>query len=197
MQEVLGEQLRITGDTDIAVERLLLKAKTENNQLQLLALDVDSPQGQLNAQGQATLSGNWPVNFTLYSQLNVDPIKGEKIKMTLGGGLRDTLTLGLNLSGPVRAQLDADTQLAEAGLPLNMTLHSPQLRWPLDGQAQYQADNFNFSFKGKATDYVMSLKAALQGQGIPPATLTLNGKGNVEQFSLDKLRLAALQGIPT
>lgn len=194
VQHILGEQLRITGDSDIAVNRLLLKAKTENSLLQLQTLDVDSPQGQLNAQGQATLSGSWPVSFNLYSALNIDPIKGEKIKLTLDGGLRDALKLALNLSGPVRAQLDADTQLAEIGLPLNMTLQSPQLRWPLDGAAQYQADNLNFTFKGKATDYVMSLKAALQGQCIPPTTLTLDGKGNVEQFALDKLRLAALQG---
>ena len=194
VQQILGEQLRITGDTDIAVTRLLLKAKTENSQLQLQTLDIDSPQGQLNAQGQATLSDNWPVSFTLYSTLNVDPVKGEKIKMTLDGGLRDTLKLALNLSGPVRARLDADTRLAEIGLPLNITLQSPQLRWPLDGVAQYQADNFSFGMKGKATDYVMSLKAALQGQGMPPATLQLDGKGNVEQFSLDKLRMATLQG---
>ncbi|ADP10259.1 conserved uncharacterized protein YtfN [Erwinia sp. Ejp617] len=194
VQQILGEQLRITGDSDITVNRLLLKAKTERNQLWLQSLDVDSPQGQLNAQGQATLSGSWPLNFTLNSAINVEPLKGEKIKMTLDGGLRDTTKLALNLSGPVRAQLDADSQLAVAGLPLNMRLQSPQLRWPLDGAAQFQASNVNFSINGKATDYVMSLKAALQGEGMPPATLTLDGKGNVEQFSLDKLRLAALQG---
>lgn len=194
IQSLLGEQMRITGDTDIAIERLLVKARTQARLLQLETLDVDSPQGQLNAQGQATLSGNWPVDFTLNSALNIDPLKGEKIKMTLAGGLRDKLNLALNLSGPVRAQLDAQTQLAEVGLPLAMTLQSPQLRWPLTGQTQYQADNLNFSFKGKATDYVTSFRAAVQGEGIPPATITLDGKGNVEQFALDKLRLAALQG---
>lgn len=88
--------------------------------------------------------------------------------MTLGGGLRDTTKLALNLSGPLRAQLDADSQLAVAGLPLNMRLQSPQLRWPLDGAAQFQASNVNFSFNGQATDYVMSLKAALQGKGYRP-----------------------------
>ncbi|WP_342754715.1 translocation/assembly module TamB domain-containing protein [Pantoea sp. MBD-2R] len=194
VQQILGEQLRITGDTDIAVTRLLVKAKTQDRLLHLETLDVDSPQGQLNAQGQATLADSWPVNFTLYSSLNLDPIKGEKIKMTLGGGLREQLNMALNLSGPVRVQLAAQTKLAEAGLPLAMTLQSPQLRWPLTGPAQYQADNVNFSIKGKATDYVMSLKTALQGEAIPPATLTLDGKGNTEQFSLDKLRLAALEG---
>ncbi|MGE9551211.1 autotransporter assembly complex protein TamB [Erwinia amylovora] len=194
IQQILGEQLRITGDTDIAVNRLLVKARTQDRLLHLEKLDVDSPQGQLNAQGQATLADNWPVNFTLYSTVNLDPIKGEKIRMTLDGGLREQLNMAVNLSGPVRVQLDANTRLAEAGLPLSMTLQSPQLRWPLTGEMQYQADNFNFSFKGKATDYVMSLKTALKGQAIPPATLTLDGKGNVEQFALDKLHLAALEG---
>ncbi|WP_158781231.1 translocation/assembly module TamB domain-containing protein [Pantoea sp. BAV 3049] len=194
IQQILGEQLRITGDTDIAVNRLLVKAKTQDRLLHLETLDVDSPQGQLNAQGQATLADNWPVSFTLYSTVNLDPIKGEKIKMTLDGGLREQLNMAVNLSGPVRVQLDANTRLADAGLPLSMTLQSPQLRWPLTGETQYQADNFNFSFKGKATDYVMSLKTALKGQAIPPATLALDGKGNVEQFSLDKLHLAALEG---
>ncbi|KQN57908.1 MULTISPECIES: translocation/assembly module TamB domain-containing protein [unclassified Erwinia] len=194
VQQILGEQLRLTGDTDITVNRLLVRADTVNDQLQLQTFDVDSPQGQLNASGKATLSGNWPVSFNLNSALNFDPIKGQKIKMALDGNLRETLTLALNLSGPLRAQLDADTRLAEAGLPLNMTLQSPQLRWPLAGEAQMAADNFSFSFKGKVTDYALSLKAALQGQGLPPATVTLNGKGNVEQFNLEKLRLAALQG---
>ena len=194
IQQILGEQLRITGDTDIAITRLLVKAQTQARLLHLETLDVDSPQGQLNASGQAQLADNWPVNFNLTSSLNIDPLKGEKIKMTVGGGLREQLDLALNLSGPVRMQLDAHTKLAEAGLPLAMTLQSSQLRWPLSGETQYQADNLNFSFKGKATDYVMSLKTALRGQSIPPATLTLDGKGNVEQFSLDKLRLAALEG---
>ena len=194
VQKILGEQLRLTGDTEVNVSRLLVQAKTVNDQVQLQTLEVDSDQGKLNVQGQASLSDDWPVKLALNSTLNLDPVKGEQVKMTLDGDLRQTLKLALNLSGPVQAQLDADTRLAEAGLPLNIALQSPKLRWPLEGNAQYAVDNFNFAFKGKATDYVMSLKAALQGEGVPPATVTLDGKGNVEQFSLDKLRLAALQG---
>ena len=103
--------------------------------------------------------------------------------MTLGGAMRQQLQLALNLSGPLDAQLSGQTELATAGLPLQLKLTSPQLRWPLTGATQYQADNLDFSFSGKATDYVMSLRAALKGEAIPPAGLTLDGKGNVEQFS--------------
>lgn len=194
VQEIVGEQLRLTGDTDLAVNRLLLKAKTQDRLLQLQTLDIDSPQGQVKANGEARLADNWPVDFTLNGALNVEPLKGEKIKMMLGGAMRQQLQLALNLSGPLDAQLSGQTELATAGLPLQLKLTSPQLRWPLTGATQYQADNLDFSFSGKATDYVMSLRAALKGEAIPPAGLTLDGKGNVEQFSLDKLRLSALKG---
>lgn len=194
VQSILGEQLRITGDTDISVKRLLVKAKTTDRQMQLHTLEVDSNLGQLNGSGQATLADNWPVDFSLNGTANVDPLKGENIVLKLNGAMRDELALALNLSGPVRAQLDATTQPAVAGLPLSLKLTSPQLRWPLTGPVQYQADNLDYQFKGKATDYVMSLRTAVKGEAVPPATISLDGKGNVQQFSLDKLRVAALQG---
>ncbi len=194
VQQILGEQLRITGDTDISVSRLLLKAKTTDRQMQLTTLEVDSNLGNLNGSGQATLADNWPVDFILNGTVNTDPIKGEKLALKLNGAMRDELKLGLNLSGPVKAQLDATTQLAVAGLPLSLQLTSPQLRWPLTGPVQYQADDLNYQFKGKATDYVMSLQTAVKGESVPPANISLTGKGNVEQFSLDRLRVAALQG---
>ncbi|OAE06230.1 translocation/assembly module TamB domain-containing protein [Pantoea sp. OXWO6B1] len=194
VQEILGEQLRITGDTDISVSRLRVKAKTLDRHMQLQTLEVDSNLGKLNGGGQATLADNWPVDFALNGEVNVNPVKGEKLSLTLKGAMRDELKLALNLSGPVRAQLDASAQPAVAGLPLALNLTSPQLRWPLTGAIQYQADNLNYQFKGKATDYVMSLRTSVKGESVPPATVALDGKGNVQQFSLDKLRVAALQG---
>ncbi|PWK98314.1 autotransporter secretion inner membrane protein TamB [Pantoea allii] len=194
VQEILGEQLRITGDTDISVSRLRVKAKTLDRHMQLQTLEVDSNLGKLNGGGQATLADNWPVDFALNGEVNVDPVKGEKLSLTLKGAMRDELKLALNLSGPVRAQLDASAQPAVAGLPLALNLTSPQLRWPLTGAIQYQADNLNYQFKGKATDYVMSLRTSVKGESVPPATVALDGKGNMQQFSLDKLRVAALQG---
>lgn len=160
VQQILGEQLRITGDTDISVSRLLLKARTADRQMQLSTLEVDSNLGNLKGSGQATLADNWPVDFSLNGTVNTDPIEGEKLALKLNGAMRDELKMGLNLSGPVNAQLDATTQLAVAGLPLSLKLTSPQLRWPLTGPVAYQADNLDYQFKGKATDYVMSLQTA-------------------------------------
>ncbi|MBI0542853.1 translocation/assembly module TamB, partial [Dickeya dianthicola] len=113
---------------------------------------------------------------------------------TAEGSLRRQLRLAVNLSGPQRAQLDIQTALAESGLPLNVSLHSPQLRWPLTGEAQYQFNDVQLNIGGKATDYSLALRGDIRGRELPPGTLTLEGRGSEQQFALTRLRLAALQG---
>ncbi|TNV19620.1 translocation/assembly module TamB [Buttiauxella sp. B2] len=194
IQEFRGSQLRLTGDTDLLVSSLLLKVSSIDGSLKLDALDVDSSQGLVNATGSAELRDKWPVDLTLNTRLNIDPIKGEKVKMKIGGELRDVLKVGINLSGPVDMELTAQTQLAEAGLPLNLEVVSKQLYWPFTGKKEYQADNLKLKFSGKMTDYKLSLRGDVKGEQIPPATITLDAKGNEQQLNLDKLRVAALQG---
>ncbi|RKO74532.1 translocation and assembly module TamB [Pectobacterium parmentieri] len=192
--EIHGEQLRLTGDQDILINNLFIQASTQQQHLRLDKLIVQSPQGGLNVRGEATLRDNWPVSLAANGVLNVEPLKGETLKLTVDGGLREQLNVALNLSGPQRAQLELQTKLAEAGLPLSLTLQTERVRWPLTGAIQYQASNVRLRFNGKATDYALSLRGDLSGADIPPATLLLDGKGNEQQFTLGRLRLAALQG---
>ncbi|MCV9878504.1 autotransporter assembly complex protein TamB [Brenneria izbisi] len=192
--DIHAQQLRLTGDQDILISDLMMQASTQNQHLRLDRLVVQSPQGGLNVRGEATLSENWPVSLSANGVLNVDPLKGEKLKLTVDGGLREQLNVALNLSGPQRAQLTAQTKLAEAGLPLALTLESAQVRWPLTGEAQYQANDLRVRFNGKATDYALSLRSDIRATDLPSATLLLDGKGNVQQFNLTRLRVAVLQG---
>lgn len=194
IKEISGQQLRLTGDTDVLISSLLLQASTQQNQITLDKLEIKSPQGGLSAQGDATLADKWPVSMVINSALNIEPLKGEKVKLTVGGALREKLNVALNLSGPVSAQLDAETALAQAGLPLALTLQSKQLRWPLSGEPQYQINNLRMRLNGQATDYALSIRSDFKGTDLPPAVFTLDGKGSVEQFNLTRLRLAALQG---
>lgn len=189
-----GEQLRITGDTDLTVYKMLLKVSSIDGNMKLDTLDIDSSQGTVNATGTAQLTNDWPVDITLNSTLNIDPLKGEKIKLKLGGDVRKQLELGVNLSGPVDMSLRAQTQLAEAGLPLNLEVTSKQLYWPFTGEKQFQADDLKLKLSGKITDYTLSFATAVKGQGVPPANIKLDAKGNELQVNLDKLTVAALEG---
>ncbi|RAU49152.1 autotransporter assembly complex protein TamB [Pseudocitrobacter sp. RIT415] len=189
-----GEQLRVTGDTDLTVYKMLLKVSSIDGNMKLDTLDIDSSQGTVNATGTAQLTNDWPVDITLNSTLNIDPLKGEKIKLKLGGDVRKQLALGVNLSGPVDMSLRAQTQLAEAGLPLNLEVTSKQLYWPFTGEKQFQADDLKLKLSGKMTDYTLSFATAVKGQGVPPANIKLDAKGNELQVNLDKLTVAALEG---
>ncbi len=64
IQAFRGEQLRLTGDTDITVYNLLLKVSSIDGQMKLDALDIDSDQGKVSASGSAQLQDNWPVDIT-------------------------------------------------------------------------------------------------------------------------------------
>ncbi|MBA7728365.1 autotransporter assembly complex protein TamB [Citrobacter freundii] len=194
IEEFRGEQLRVTGDTDLTVYNMLLKVSSIDGNMKLDALDIDSSQGAVKASGTAQLTDKWPVDITLNSTLNIEPLKGEKVKLKVGGALRDQLEVGVNLSGPVDMDLRAQTRLAEAGLPLNLEVVSKQVYWPFTGDKQFQADDIKLKLTGKMTDYTLSMHAAVKGQDIPPATITLDAKGNEQQINLDKLSVAALEG---
>lgn len=189
-----GEDLRLTGNTNLVITHLRIQATTSNQHAELTLLDINSPQGLLNASGNAELSGQWPVSMTVNTTLNIDPLKGEKIKFTISGSLRDELRTELNLTGPINAQLEMKIRLAQAGLPLTLSLDSQVLQWPLTGTPQYQVNGMALRLDGEARDYRLTLKAAFGGKGIPPVDIQLNAKGNTEGFTLSRLRLAALQG---
>ncbi|QYG86244.1 autotransporter assembly complex protein TamB [Citrobacter koseri] len=194
IEEFKGEQLRVTGDTDLTVRNMLLKVSSIDGNMKLDELDIDANQGTVNATGTAQLTNSWPVDITLNSTLNIDPLKGEKVKLKVGGALREQLEIGVNLSGPVDMDLRAQTRLAEAGLPLNVEVASRQVYWPFTGDKQFQADDIKLKLTGKMTDYTLSMRTAVKGQDIPPATITLDAKGNEQQINLDKLTVAALEG---
>ncbi|WFW59950.1 autotransporter assembly complex protein TamB [Citrobacter freundii] len=194
IEEFRGEQLRVTGDTDLTVYNMLLKVSSIDGNMKLDALDIDSSQGAVKASGTAQLTDKWPVDITLNSTLNIEPLKGEKVKLKVGGALRDQLEVGVNLSGPVDMDLRAQTRLAETGLPLNLEVVSKQVYWPFTGDKQFQADDIKLKLTGKMTDYTLSMHAAVKGQDIPPAIITLDAKGNEQQINLDKLSVAALEG---
>ncbi|MTH47041.1 autotransporter assembly complex protein TamB [Intestinirhabdus alba] len=189
-----GEQLRLTGDTELTVRSMLLKVSSIDGNMKLETLDIDANEGAIKATGTAQLTNSWPLDITLNGTLNIDPLKGEKVKLKVGGALRDRLEMGINLSGPLDVDLRAQTRLAEAGLPLNLEVASKRISWPFSGAKQFQADDLKLKMSGRMTDYTLSLRAAVKGQDLPPAAITLDAKGNELQLNLDKLTVAALEG---
>ncbi|WP_445495357.1 autotransporter assembly complex protein TamB [Photorhabdus sp. SF281] len=194
VEEIRGKQLRLTGDTNITINDLLLQISNQGQQIQLDKLNVKAPEGSLAVHGSATLAQQWPVKLSIKGEIDQQEIQGQKVDLTLNGALLEQLNLILNLSGPVRAKIDAQVELAKVGLPVRMTLESQQLSWPLAGEPEYQLDNVKMRLNGKTSGYDVSLRSGIKGNEIPSALLVLDAKGNEERFKLTRLRLSALQG---
>lgn len=96
----------------------------------------------------------------------LDDLDGQKVDLSLKGGLIDELKLALNLHGPINAKLDAETDLSQADLPILLTLESDKLTWPLVGDAQYQLDGTRLRLNGRPSAYDMSVRSAITGQDL-------------------------------
>ncbi|CAK9886142.1 MAG: Translocation and assembly module subunit TamB [Candidatus Erwinia impunctatus] len=188
------EDFRLTGANNLTIEKLVLEGKTHGSTVQLDTFSVTLPQGELQLRGEAQLASDWPVNLSLKGNVAVEPFKQQQFSADLQGALYDGLQLDIALAGDLPLTLKATTRLSAPGLPLDLHLHSPQLRWPLSGKAAWQANDVDLRLTGKATAYQLTLASALSGENLPPATLKVEGSGTEEQFNLQKLHLAALQG---
>lgn len=195
VEEITGNNWQLTNNGEITlIDNVQLKGKTQASHVNIETFKISAPQGTVALMGEASLANNWPVSLTLNSALNVPDLRGERVKVQVDGDVIGDLKLAVNVSGPVSAQLLAETSLAQAELPLSITFESKKIQWPINGTPDYQADNVRLRLTGKATDYTLSLRSALSGKDLPPANMTLDGKGTAQHFNLSRLRLSALEG---
>lgn len=68
------------------------------------------------------------------------------------------------------------------------------LQWPLVGPAQVVTESGGLEAEGSLDDYRFSLKARVDGPGIPPGTWSAHGSGSDERVRLDTLQGEVLGG---
>ncbi|HHR6029458.1 TPA: autotransporter assembly complex protein TamB [Providencia alcalifaciens] len=194
VEGIHASNFQLKGDTDITINSLNLQLENTGQNVLLKQLKVNAPQGDVAVSGSISLQEKWPVALSVIGESRFEDLNGQKVDLTLKGGLMDELMLALNLNGPVTATLDAQTDLAQADFPIELTLESKKLTWPLVGESQYKLDDTRLRLNGRPSSYDLSLRSAITGKDLPPSKLLLDAKGNEEKIDLTRLRLSALQG---
>ncbi|MDR2989592.1 MAG: translocation and assembly module TamB, partial [Providencia alcalifaciens] len=141
VEGINASNFQLKGDTDITINSLNLKLENEGQNVLLKQLKVDAPQGNVAVSGSISLQEKWPVALSVIGESRLEDLNGQKVDLTLKGGLMDELMLALNLNGPITATLEAQTDLAQADFPIELTLESKKLTWPLVGESQYKLDD--------------------------------------------------------
>ncbi len=176
-----------------AINRLVLKASTQANDITLKALDIESPSGKINASGTSTLAGDFPVSLSINARYFVTPKRTQNATLALNGSLNALLFKG-TLTGVSEATFQGEVDLTVDDLPFSLMLNSQQLVWPLDKTPAYQLLNNQLSLRGKITDYQVDYHAQFKGEALPEADIALKASGNLQEASVKSLTLDTLSG---
>ncbi|MFS1538581.1 MAG: translocation/assembly module TamB domain-containing protein [Candidatus Phlomobacter fragariae] len=189
IEQIQGVNWHLGGDTKVAIDNLTLMATVEDQQIVIKQFVVVAPEGKITITGDANLAQQWPVNIVVQAVSYLNDLKGQEVDLKLEGALLQQLKLMLSLTGPIEANLVAETALSQAGLPIQLTLESQQINWPLQGEPEYRLKNLRLRLNGKVTGYDLSLRTDINGQNMPPSLLTFDAKGNEQQHSV-KMNIA-------
>lgn len=194
IEHIQGINWYLARNTKIVINNLTLIASVQNQQIAIKQFDVVVPEGKITLTGEVNLAQQWPVNIAVQVVSYLNDLKGQQIDLKLEGALLQQLKLMLRLTGPIKANLVAEASLSQAGLPIQLTIESHRLNWPLQGKPEYCLKDLRLRLNGNVMNYNLSLRTSIDGQDVLPILLTLDAKGNEEQFRLTRLQLNAFQG---
>ena len=186
----------------IEIPSLIAQADTVDNQLQLQKLAVESSLGNLSSQGKLQLHGDMPLDLTLKSHL--EPLKSDgkeilpasDVDLTLSGSLKKSTALSLKTKGVLDAELNGEVQLAQDKMPLNLTLNVAKGQYAfVNTMAPLKINDVTLKLTGDLLNYHAELKGGVDGMDyIPASKVDLNADGKLYEVTVNKLRIASLDG---
>jgi len=186
----------------IEIPSLIAQADTDDNQLQLQKLAVESSLGNLYSQGKLQLDGDMPLDLTLKSHL--EPLKSagkeilpaSDVDLTLSGSLKKSTSLSLKTKGVLDAELNGEVQLAQDKMPLNLTLNVAKGQYAfVNTMAPLKINDVTLKLTGDLLNYHAELKGGVDGMDyIPASQVDLNADGKLYEVTVNKLGIASLDG---
>ena len=208
LKEVFIRELsvKLPGDAPAhVVNDISLNARTDGNTVIVENLSALYQDYSASVSGNVTLEDNYPLDLLV--ELNANDILPEEllegsgdqpadIKIQLSDTLHN-LTINSDISGTVNANLSGTVQPLDRDLPVDLTLTSPLLGWPVLSKTQVSATNNNLTIKGTMQDYKLTLFTRVEGEQVPTSTLQLSGIVNTERALVPALSLDTLDGTVT
>lgn len=178
------------------LQALTLSAQLTPRQIRILDATASHNLGNLQLAANVELRANYPLSARLDATLSEDTneFTGQRAQLQLSGDLSQ-LQLALTASGPLNATVAAELALLTDDLPLNLTLQSEQLQWPLTNP-QYQLTATQLAVKGTLSELLLQLSSQFSGQNLPDTQLQLTGSWQhwQQRATLEQLLLKTLGG---
>ncbi len=183
---------------DLPESHLRLEATGDTEQFRLESLRVLTLGGEINARGQFALSPEPVAGLRLdFSELELSRLVEEwperarlegSVRVEYDGDVRfDNLQFG---APPSRMQISGSGHFSPATDQLALDLEWQELAWPLLAEEiLVSSQRGRLSASGALGDWQMELESVLEAARMPTASIMLEGRGDLEQARIERMRL--------
>lgn len=198
LQDIAVTDVRIypaTAEQPVIIDKVLLKAETENQTVMLETLQIRMPEGELQADGRLKPVGDYPLTLNLdwnYRLPELGPLGGQG---QVSGDLQQAVSITHTLSGAVTAELQA--QLREVlktpawSAQLSLAIPDPGKLNPALKDAELSA---RLTTQGSLSDFQADGRLAATLPEVGPLEAEFKTAGNTQTISIRELIVRTPEG---
>ncbi|OBX08263.1 hypothetical protein QV09_09790 [Gallibacterium salpingitidis] len=198
--------------SEIKMPLLAIQAAADQQQVKITTLQLNSSILDLNGTGLLQQQTNCPLQLDLTGKLHQQTEKnGQKnapvilpetnFTISANGTLYDQLNTAITIKGLADATLNAQLNLAQPKLPLNVDLAIQQAKYPLylpkeanPATDQIRLVKTHLNVTGDLINYQANLQGNVEGMHSPTVDVDLKGDGSIDQFTIQQAALSGLNG---
>ncbi len=176
------------------VHRLAVAAEAGGDRVRLHYLELEHDQLRLRANGSITLSGDYPLDMDVTTELRDIPDVGTvAMELQAWNSIADA-ELRFRLEGPATLTAEGRLSPLDPSLPAALQVDWRGAGWPLIGEQHYRSPEGSLRFQGDLHDYRFELAVLLDGRDIPDGRIRATGNADYASAELDQLLIEALEG---
>lgn len=164
---IIDDIVILNGNKNLLINRFYLSTVIQDQYIKIRLLNIESPQGCLKVYGHTTVTGKLPLFLVINSILNLDTIKGEKIKINIAGFLREELSTSIKLDGPITAKLDMKTSMSHTIPRIMLSINIPEEQWFLNKKPVNRVHDITLNINGTTSECLITMKSVLSNRHIP------------------------------
>ncbi|MDP4535373.1 translocation/assembly module TamB domain-containing protein [Alkalimonas collagenimarina] len=190
--ELFGFQL----NEQTMLDQLHAGVLIERRQLRLTDVVLLHDTVELNAEFTVQPQGKYPLDAAIRLTHAKVPDEPVQLVMALSGDLAQ-LQVDASIDGMLQAQAQLQANLMQDHLPLELTLSSPYVQWPLSGPSEFSASSNRVKATGTLQSLELDVSSKVQGTELPDTNLQLQATASTEYLQLHQLALTTLGGTIT
>ncbi|NUF48619.1 autotransporter assembly complex protein TamB [Gilliamella sp. ESL0250] len=172
------------GGQDYRFNNVVIQTNIVNSRIIVKQVDTDATtpyaSGHASVSGEITLYDDWPVLALVKASTEQNQFDAQ-----FSGKLLGELLVNTTMNGSNQMKLSGHINFIEKYLPIMTQFEGKHIQWPMEGQAQYELNDFDASINGNVQQYQMSAKGHIKGEQLANTMFDIAGTGTNQGAIID------------